>query len=172
MKYAKIKYFDTDNGIGVRTSLILFGCCHNCSGCFNQGSLDAIYDQELPPHLLNEIITSLNQNHVTGLSILGNEPLSPENREPVLQLIKTVRNHCFGKDIWLYTDYTFETLLQLSQKSTTINQILTQIDVLKDGIFIEELYDPLLQYRCSTNQRLIDVPHSRATNRTVLWQNQ
>lgn len=169
MRYAAIKYNDIANGAGVRTSLFVSGCNRHCPGCFNQKAWDFEYGEEFTRNTEDSILTSIQNQHISGLSILGGEPLERQNRPTVLRLLRKFRQCFQHKDIWLFTGLCYEELLALFAFDADIREILSLVDVLKDGAFIEAQRDVSLQFRGSRNQRLIDVPASLAAGEIILW---
>ncbi len=170
MNYGEIKPYDIANGLGVRVSIFVSGCKNHCQNCFNQITWDFNYGQEFNQETLNQLIKLLEPSYIAGLSILGGEPLEPENQAGILDLIKQIKTIYPKKTIWLYSGFTYEELTNFipSRAATPlITDILSLIDVLVDGRFIEELKDISLQFRGSTNQRLIDVKKTLQTNRVI-----
>ncbi len=176
MNYAGIKKTDVANGPGIRVSLFVSGCTHGCKGCFNREAWDFGYGQEYTRETEEEILDCLGQGHIRGLSILGGEPMEPQNRGTVLGLVKKVRQRCPGKDIWCYTGYDYERDLQqwMGQESAAgtdgpgeVAELLSLLDVLVDGEFEEEQKNLRLAFRGSENQRIIDVRESLRQGRTV-----
>ena len=165
MNYATIKKTDVANGPGIRVSLFVSGCTHRCKGCFNSEAWDFDYGRPYTPETEEEILEALAPGHIRGLSLLGGEPMEPENRGTVLSLVKTVRLRYPQKDIWCYTGYHYENDLLGGPEEVT--QLLSLIDVLVDGEFIEEQKNLRLAFRGSENQRLIDVQESLSQGRTV-----
>lgn len=172
MHYATIKKADIANGPGVRVSVFVSGCRNNCPGCFNQEAQDFSYGSKFTDVTARDIVRSLSASYVDGLSILGGEPLEPENQPYVLLLIHRAKGAQPNKSIWLYTGFQYEDLI--GDKSCRANTpiasgILDNIDVLVDGRFEQGLYQPGLKFRGSTNQRLIDTQQTRLTGEIVLW---
>ena len=110
MYYGKIMYCDTANGTGCRTVLFVSGCRHHCKGCFNEIAWKFDYGKEYTPGTEDKIVESLKPDYVEGLSILGGEPLEPENQEEVWKLIKRIRKEMPQKNIWVYSGFTWEEL--------------------------------------------------------------
>lgn len=152
MRYNTIKQLDIANGPGCRVSLFIQGCTFNCPGCFNTVAKDFDGGTEFTDQTLHLILELLKPSHISGLSILGGEPLHPRNREATLDLVKKVRAAAPDKSIWLWTGYLWE--------DVAADVIGSGIDVLVDGQFNEELKDLRLMYRGSSNQRVIDVSTS------------
>ena len=163
MNYATIKKTDVANGPGVRVSLFVSGCTHHCKGCFNSEAWDFHYGQAYTEETEQEILQALAPDYIRGLSLLGGEPMEPENRGAVLSLVKKVREQYPQKTIWCYTGLTFEQILtHPSQRA-----LLERVDVLVDGPFILAQRDPDLVFRGSANQRVIDVPASLCRGEVV-----
>ncbi len=170
MNYAVIKKNDIANGPGVRVSLFVSGCRHHCKSCFNAEAWDFAYGAPFTDKTIEEILTALAPDYVAGLSLLGGEPFEPENQEAVLRLVKKVRQHFPEKTIWCYTGFTLEKDLFPGHVGTpeTARELLSNLDVLVDGKFVEELKDPGLLFRGSSNQNIIDVPQSLEQGHMVL----
>ena len=147
MNYGAIKKIDVANGPGVRVSLFVSGCRNHCRGCFNPETWDFNYGQPFTRKTEDEILKGLSPEWIQGLSILGGEPLEPENRERLLPFVKRVRSIFPEKDIWLYTGYVYESIQD--------EEIMKYVDVVVDGPFVEKEKDPRLAFRGSRNQRII-----------------
>ena len=187
MNYAAIKKTDVANGPGVRVSLFVSGCTHRCRGCFNSEAWDFGYGREYTQETENEILEALKPDYIRGFSVLGGEPMEPENRGTVLGLLREVRRRYPGKDIWCYTGYDYEKdLLRwkreeengfgsmpvsdngVKEKQTSqLGELLSLIDVLVDGEFVEERKNLRLAFRGSENQRIINVKESLSQGRIV-----
>lgn len=168
MNYATIKKCNISNGPGVRVSLFVSGCTRHCKDCFNAVTWDFNYGHEFTASTIREIVDALRPEYIRGLSILGGEPMEPSNAIEVYGLINAVRAALPNKSIWLYSGYTFEELD--SRCSVITDSILANIDVLVDGPFQAENRDPRLQFRGSSNQRIILMPDTLRTNEVHLWQ--
>ena len=166
MNYAVIKKNDIANGPGIRVSLFVSGCRHRCKNCFNSEAWDFNYGKEFTDEVIDEIITALKPDFVEGLSLLGGEPFEPENREGLITLVEKVRRMLPKKTIWCYTGFTFDK--DLLNGNETVQRLLSNIDVLVDGKFVEELKDASLIFRGSSNQNIIDVPKSLKSKSTIL----
>ncbi|WP_448061765.1 anaerobic ribonucleoside-triphosphate reductase activating protein [Cellulomonas hominis] len=162
---ADYKPFVFVDGEGVRCSLYVSGCPFACEGCFNEAAWSFRYGRPYTRELEDQILTDLSHDYVQGLTLLGGEPFL--NTEVCLALITRVRAELgASKDIWSWTGYTFEELLVDSPDKLAM---LREVDVLVDGRFELSLRDPRLQFRGSSNQRVIDAPASLAAGRAVLW---
>ncbi len=160
MNYAEIKYYDIANGLGVRTSLFVSGCTHRCPGCFNAVAWDFHYGKEFTQETMEEILKSCEPGYIRGLSLLGGEPMEPANQEGLLPLVKAFKERFPQKDIWCYTGYTYETdLLSPEGKArcAVTADLLSCIDILVDGKFIQEEADITLKFRGSRNQRVLQI---------------
>ncbi|RVU97417.1 anaerobic ribonucleoside-triphosphate reductase activating protein [Coriobacteriales bacterium OH1046] len=171
MNYAEIKYCDIANGVGVRTTLFVSGCRHRCRNCFNEPAWAFDAGTLFSAEVEDELIESLRPTYVTGLSVLGGEPMEPENQRALVGFLERARAEFPSKGIWMYTGFTWEELHEPSNRCCTEDtaRILETLDVLVDGRFVQELYDISLRFRGSGNQRLIDVPATLATGEVMLW---
>ena len=172
MNYAEIKTFDIANGVGVRTSLFVSGCRHRCQGCFNSEAWDFKAGEPFTHETEDEILRSLEPNYVNGLSVLGGEPMEPENQAALAPFLERVRARYPNKTIWMWTGFTWEELTQqITRADTDVKwRVLNCLDVLVDGRFVEAQKDITLRFRGSANQRIIDVQRSIDENRVVEWQ--
>jgi len=170
MNYATIKKHDIANGPGVRVSLFVSGCTHHCKGCFNQEAWDFQYGSPFTEEQIDEIIQALSPKYIQGLSLLGGEPFEYVNQKGILELVRQVKKIYPQKDIWAYSGYLLDRDILGNQckKWEETRQLLSYIDVLVDGEFVEELKNPSLAFRGSSNQRIIDVKKSLKENRIVL----
>lgn len=171
MNYAEIKNCDIANGLGVRVSLFVSGCTHHCKNCFNEVTWDFHYGHVFDENVENQILEYLKPNHITGLTLLGGEPMEQSNQRALLPFIKKVKETYPNKDIWMYSGYVFDKeLLQESRARCEVtDELLSYIDVLVDGRFVEELKDLGLKFRGSSNQRIIDVQESLKEKKVVLY---
>lgn len=173
MKYAKIRKCDVANGPGVRVSLFVSGCNHHCKNCFNPEAWDFNYGQDFTNKEEQEIIEYLKPEYITGLTLLGGEPFEKVNQEGLAPFIKKVKQTYPDKKIWCYTGFNFDKQI-LGQMVKEENreetkEMLENIDYIVDGKFVEELKDPKLKFRGSSNQRIIDVKKSLEKNEVILW---
>lgn len=158
MNYSGITFFDTVNGDGIRVSLFVSGCRNHCKGCFNQDTWDFNYGKLFTFIEENEIIEACKKTYVSGLTILGGEPFEKENQLALHSFIKKYKLECPNKNLWMFTGYIFEKDLQRGQRQYvhgTTDFILNNVDVLVDGPFILEKRDLTLQFRGSSNQRIL-----------------
>ena len=172
MNYALIRENDIANGPGIRTSLFVSGCRHHCKGCFNPETWNFNYGSPFTPKEISHIIEATKPSFVDGLTILGGEPFEPENQVDLIKFLKQFKQQIPNKKVWCYTGFSFEdTLLQKANNNEeNIRELLELIDVLVDGKFVEELKNPALLFRGSSNQNIIDVPTSLKENKLV-WLN-
>jgi anaerobic ribonucleoside-triphosphate reductase activating protein len=171
MNYADIKLFDVANGPGVRVSLFVSGCTHHCKNCFNPETWNFDFGNPFTQVEIDHILNSCKEDYIAGITVLGGEPMEPQNQESVLELLKQFRNRYPDKTIWCYSGYTFETdiLNRMVSEYPFTRELLSYIDILVDGEFIQEEKDLSLRFKGSRNQRIIDVKESLATGETVLW---
>lgn len=174
MNYAAIKKFDIANGPGVRVSLFVSGCRHQCKNCFNSEAWDFLYGDEFTDDTLNELLDAISKDYIEGFSLLGGEPFEPENQDGVLKILKTIKQKFPKKTVWCYTGFLYDTQLLRGKvgNGDTVKEILKYIDVLVDGKFVEELKSLDLLFRGSSNQRIIDVKKSLETHETVWLEGQ
>ena len=171
MNVAEIKKCDIANGPGVRVSLFVSGCTHHCPGCFNKVAWDFDYGTPFTEAVQQEILTALAPDYVRGLTLLGGEPLEPINQQALLPFLEKIRECLPNKDIWCYSGYTFEQICEdMSAGTPETGKLLSLIDVLVDGRFIESKKDITLRFRGSSNQRIIDLPRSLVRGEVILWQ--
>lgn len=170
MNYGEIKYCDIANGPGVRTSLFVSGCTHHCKNCFNSQTWDFSFGKAFTEKEEEAILNSLSQGYISGLTLLGGEPLEPENQKGILPLLRKVREKYPEKSIWIYSGYLFDKEIVGKMLDTVpeTREILELTDVIVDGRFVEELKSLSLKFRGSSNQRIIDVKKSLETGETVL----
>jgi anaerobic ribonucleoside-triphosphate reductase activating protein len=160
------KPFVMVDGEGVRCSLYVSGCLFACEGCFNEAVWSFRYGTPYTSDLEDRILADLAQPYVQGLTLLGGEPFL--NTGVCLEVVGRMRRELGRtKDVWAWSGYTFEELLADSEDKLAL---LREVDVLVDGRFREDLKDLRLQFRGSSNQRLIDVPASLAAGEAVLWE--
>lgn len=161
MRYNTIKQLDIANGPGCRVSLFVQGCSFNCPGCFNTVAKDFEGGKEFTDETVELLMQLLEPSHISGLSILGGEPLHPRNRDGVLDLVRQVKLKYPDKSVWIWTGYLWEDVQE--------DLVDSGVDVLVDGRFQEDLKDLRLQYRGSSNQRVIDVTASITNKGIILY---
>jgi len=172
VNYGNIKYFDIADGPGVRTTLFVSGCTHRCPGCFQPETWDFGFGEEFTPEVEDKIIESLALDYVDGLTLLGGEPMEKSNQRALLPFVRRVKETYPQKNIWCFTGYTLESdlLSESRARCEVTDELLSLIDVLVDGEFIEAQRDLTLRFRGSRNQRLIDLPASLEKGEVVLWE--
>ncbi len=172
MNYAEIKYCDIANGAGVRTSLFVSGCRHHCPGCFNPGTWDFSAGKPFTLAVEEEIFESLEPSYVVGLTLLGGEPMEPENQAVLAGFLERLHRRHPSKTVWLYTGFTWDDIVGGQSRAHTKDapRILAQLDVLVDGPFVLEKKNLMLRFRGSSNQRIIDVPRSLEAGKVCLWE--
>ena len=173
MNYGEIKWNSVENGTGTRVSIFVSGCRNHCPGCFNEPTWDFNYGKEFSFEVQNSIIEHCKEPYIHGVSILGGEPLEPENQEPLMAFLITFTLECPGKTVWLYTGFTWEELKSPECRARTewLPSLLSYVDVMVDGRFVQAERDITLRFRGSRNQRIIDVQKTilSPTREVVLW---
>ena len=165
MRYALIRKMDISNGPGVGVSLFVQGCHLHCKGCFNSTAWDFNGGKEWNDDVKQKFLELASRPYIKRISILGGEPLSPENSYDIYELITEIKDKLPDKVIWLYTGYLFE--YAINNKSN--RKILELCDVVVDDRYVEELKDIGLPWRGSSNQRVIDVQETLKQNKIVLY---
>lgn len=165
MNYAGIKYCDIANGTGCRTVLFVSGCRNACKGCFQPQTWDFGYGEPFDEKVQKEVLDSLAPDYITGITLLGGEPFEPENQKELVPFMRKVVAQYPNKNVWAFTGYIYDKDLVAGGRRHTedTDELLSMIDVLVDGPFIEELKDIALKFRGSSNQRVLDL---RETIRT------
>ena len=163
MYYAQIRKYDTANGPGIRSSLFVSGCTHNCQGCFNREFMKFNYGKVWTKEVADEFIEMITDPQVKGVTILGGEPMDQIQDDDLLKLLKRIKEET-RKDIWLYSGYTYEQIMQHKLRK----EMLFLCDVLVDGLFVEELKNLKLKFKGSSNQRIIDIKQSTAKNKVMI----
>lgn len=169
MNYGEIKNCDIANGEGVRVSLFVSGCTHHCKNCFNKETWSFDYGKPFTAEVEEKLLNELEPDYINGLSLLGGEPFEPSNQKVLLPFLRRVRECFSDKTVWCYTGYLFdkELLGESRARCEHTDEMLSLIDVLVDGEFVQELYNISLQFRGSSNQRIIDVQKSLAQGKIV-----
>lgn len=183
MRFASMRNLDISNGEGVGVSLFVQGCDRHCFNCFNPDTWDFNGGKEWTEETKNKFIKLIDRPYINRISVLGGEPLAEQNLDEVLSLIKEIRIYFPEKTIWLYTGYNFDLLNSKyneykytpfaanADEWITRWEIISNINVLVDGEYIDEQRDIALKWRGSSNQRVIDVKQSLAQNKVVLYCN-
>lgn len=173
MHYGTIKKSDIANGNGIRVSLFVSGCRNCCKGCFQPETWDFSYGKPFDHEARNYLLELLSEPYINGLSVLGGEPFEKENQADLLPLLKKVTHDFPNKDIWIFTGFTLEELLDDSCRARCeyTDKILNLTDVLVDGRFQEDKKDISLKFRGSSNQRIIDIKKTFETKEISLFCN-
>ena len=153
MRYNLIRKMDISNGPGVRVSIFMQGCSFQCKKCFNPETWNFEGGKEFTNDTIDEVLNLCAKNHIKGLSILGGEPMHPNNIEGTTKLAKAFKEKYPNKNVWVWSGFKFDEYLK-------DKEVLNYIDVLVDGTYNDELHDPTLKWRGSSNQRVIDVKES------------
>ena len=174
MNYAAIKKFDVANGEGIRTTLFVSGCRNKCKGCFQPETWSFAYGKPFTEEVAEELYATMENGSVRGLTLLGGEPMEPENQEALLPFLREFKHRYPNKTIWLYTGNLYEELtagVGKHYKSLDITpELLSYVDILVDGRFIEEKKRLGLRFRGSENQRVIDMNKTREAGEIVIWE--
>ena len=161
MRYNLIRKMDISNGPGVRVSIFMQGCNFHCKNCFNPETWDFKGGKEFTDDTINKVLELSEKDYIKGLSILGGEPMHPINIDGTTKLAKEFKEKYPDKNIWIWSGYNFEN--DLKDK-----EVLNYIDVLVDGRYEDELHSPILKWRGSSNQRVIDIKKSLKEHKTVI----
>ena len=162
MRYASIRKMDISNGEGIGVSLFVQGCPIHCKGCFQPETWDFDGGKDFTDEQIDTIIDLAKPDHISGLSILGGEPMHPKNIEATTKLAKKFKEIYPNKTIWSWSGFIFDEYLK-------DKEVVKYIDVLIDGQYKDELHDPTLKWKGSSNQRVIDVKKSLKKNKVVLY---
>ena len=160
MKYNVIRKMDISNGPGVRVSVFMQGCDFHCKNCFNPETWSFDDGKEITQETIDGVMNLCSENYIKGLSILGGEPMHPKNIEATTKLAKAFKEKYPNKNLWIWSGYSFD-------KDLKDKEVLKYVDVLVDGRYVDELHDPTLKWRGSSNQRVIDVQKSLKNNDIV-----
>ena len=158
MRYNVVRKMDISNGPGVRVSVFMQGCEFHCKNCFNPETWDFEGGKEFNNETIDDVLNLCGQSYIKGLSILGGEPLHPRNIEATTKLAKAFKDKYPNKNIWVWSGFKFDEDLR-------DKEVLNYIDVLVDGRYSDELHDPTLKWKGSSNQRVIDVQKSLKDNK-------
>ena len=164
IRYHDITKDDMKNGDGLRVTLWVSGCDHKCKNCQNEVTWDPDDGLLLSDNAILEIYRYLDEDYISGITLSGGDPLYEGNRNFIYDLISNINEIYPNKTIWLYTGYTWDEILEIIP-----NKILSKIDVIVDGPYIEKLRDTKLKWRGSHNQRVINVKNSLKENKIVLY---
>lgn len=169
MNYAGIKYCDIANGTGCRTVLFVSGCRNACKGCFQPQTWDFGYGEPFDEKVQEEVLMSLEPDYITGITVLGGEPFEPENQKELVPFMRKVVAQYPNKNVWAFTGYIYDKDLLAGGRRHTedTDELLSMIDVLVDGPFVEELKDITLKFRGSSNQRILDLKETIRTGNII-----
>lgn len=171
MHVGEVMTADVANGEGMRVSVFVSGCRNHCKGCFQPQTWDFNYGREYTPEIERFIIDELSKSYYDGITILGGDPMEPENQEPVLRLLRRIKKELPDKNVWAYTGYVYDRDLVPGGKrfvDGVTRELLESIDILIDGRFVEELKNLMLNFRGSSNQRIIKMKETLETGQVVL----
>ena len=170
MHYGNIKKLDIADGDGVRVTLFVSGCRNRCENCFQPETWSFDYGKPFTEETVQELLTALAPSYVDGLTLLGGEPFEPENQRELVKLLRRVREAFPKKNVWSYSGYTLEQICGEEHPHCEVTEeMLSMIDVLVDGRFVEALKDVSLKFRGSSNQRIIDLKQTKVENKIVLY---
>ncbi len=161
MRYNKIRKMDISDGPGVRVSIFMQGCSFNCKNCFNPETHDFTKGKEFTDETIDRVLALCDNEHIQGLSILGGEPMNANNIEGTTKLAKAFKAKFPKKDLWAWSGFSFD-------KDLMDKEVVKYLDVLVDGRYVDELHNPTLKWKGSSNQRVIDVKKSLESNEVVL----
>ena len=163
MGYNKIRKMDISDGPGVRVSIFMQGCAFNCKNCFNPETHDFKGGKEFTDATIDRILELSDNDNIEGLSILGGEPMHPRNIENTTKLAKAFKERFPNKNIWAWSGFKFD-------KDLKDQEVTKYLDVIVDGQYVDELHNPTLKWKGSSNQRVIDVQKSLKQNQIVLFE--
>ncbi|MBP3868126.1 MAG: anaerobic ribonucleoside-triphosphate reductase activating protein [Solobacterium sp.] len=171
MYYGTIKKYDIADGEGVRVTLFVSGCTNHCKGCFQPETWDFCYGNPYTEETEQELINALRDENIQGLTLLGGEPFEPENQRELVKLLRRVRAELPEKDIWSYTGFVYEKDLLAGQRKhcEVTDEMLSLLDVLVDGPFVEELKNIRLMFRGSSNQRVLNMKETLKQGKPVIY---
>ena len=178
MRYSSMRHLAISNGEGVGVSLFVQGCPFHCFGCFNSDTWDFNGGKEWTEKAKDKFIKLINRPYIKRISFLGGECLAEQNLDEILSLIKLIRNSFPEKTIWLYTGYQISEIVKQEQYEKVSGipdiwskrwEIISNVNVIVDGEYIDEERDVTLKWRGSKNQRVIDVQQSLTQNKLVLY---
>lgn len=169
MNYANIKNCDVANGEGVRVTLFVSGCTNRCEHCFQPETWDFGFGEPFTREVEDRIIAMLSPTYINGLTLLGGEPFEPSNQRALLPFVKRVREAYPNKNIWAFSGFTYEELMRDGShpRCEVTDELLSLVDVLVDGRYVDSLRNLSLKFRGSSNQRLIDLVKTRETGTVV-----
>ena len=174
MHYGAVKKFDVANGEGIRISLFVSGCTNRCKNCFQPETWAFDYGEPFTQEVVDDILESMNNSAVRGLTVLGGEPMEPQNQRALLPFLREFKQRYPEKSLWIFTGNLYEELTgQTGEHPKCIDvteEILSLTDILVDGRFEEEKKQLGLRFRGSYNQRIIDMNKTREAGEIVIWE--
>lgn len=169
MNYLKVKTYDIANGPGVRVTIFCAGCSHHCPGCFNPETHDFNAGEPFDENAINKYLAEAKKSYISGITMLGGEPMDIRNQPGYFEFIKRFKEECPDKTVWCFSGFTWEELMKMYESNEVTKELLPLIDVLVDGKFIEDLKDPRLVFRGSSNQRQILVKETLKSGKIAEW---
>lgn len=163
MKYNLIRSMDIADGPGIRVSIFMQGCEFHCKNCFNSETWDFDKGTEFTSETIDTVLNLCKEKEIKGLSILGGEPMHPKNVEATTRLAKAFKEKYPEKNVWMWSGFEFD-------KALKDKEAMKYIDVLVDGRYVDELHNPKLKWKGSSNQRVIDVQKSLNEGQIVLYE--
>ena len=173
MNYGEIKKCDIADGPGVRVTLFVSGCTNHCKGCFQPQTWDFDFGKPFTEETEQIIFDELDKPFICGLTLLGGDPFEPQNQRALVPFLHKVRERYPDKTVWAYSGFTLDGQLLVDgshPRCEVTDEMLSMVDVLVDGPFVEEQKDIRLRFRGSANQRLIDMNETRKRGEIVLWE--
>ena len=171
MNYAQILTCDMANGPGMRVSLFVSGCTHHCRGCFNEVAWPFDYGEKFDRETENRLLEAVKPSYYQGMTLLGGEPFEPVNQKGLISFLRRYKEEYPDKDLWAFTGYIYDQDLVPGGRAFTdvTDEMLSYVDVLVDGPFMEDRKDITLLYKGSSNQRTIDMKQSRQEGKIIFW---
>lgn len=172
MHFGQIKTADSANGLGIRLTLFVSGCTNHCKGCFQPQTWDFNYGLEFTKEYEDYILKELSKPFYDGLTLLGGEPFEPENQRALVKLLRRIKQELPERTIWSFTGFVMDRdLVPGGRKHCEVtDEMLSMLDMLIDGPFIEEKKNISLRFRGSENQRIIDMNETRKQGKIIIWQ--
>lgn len=171
MNYIKIKTYDTANGPGVRVTIFVAGCPHQpkCPFCFNPETYDFAGGELFTEEVKNYLLEQAKKSYISGITLLGGEPMDLRNQKGLLPYVKEFKEMCPNKTVWAYTGYKYDEIYQMYLTNDITKELLPLIDILVDDKFVNDLKDPRLVFKGSSNQTIIKIPETLSSGKIVEW---
>ena len=163
MRYNKIRKMDISNGPGVRVSIFMQGCEFHCKNCFNAETWNFKGGKEFTDETINRVLELSEKDYVAGLSILGGEPMHPKNIDSTIELAREFKKKFPKKTVWVWSGFLYDDIMERNK------EVFDYIDVLVDGQYDDSLHNPTLQWKGSSNQRVIDVKKTKKSGKVTLF---